>query len=194
MQKINVWFLIARHWRAVARNPYTNAFHLSSVLLAILAPLATGSAWAALRHVGIVGADVLDLGVVLTTVSILVGFLFGVVTWIFQLRRDYSPSPLLNWTDASIPKLLNETFAVAAYGVLVAGTTALLAVPQLPKAPTLGLVQEAILAGLVVHLALTMLMLLRRLAIAYDKLGGEKDRIEQRMREKPATHRQELRR
>lgn len=189
MQKHSIWFLVARHWRAVARNPNTDAFQLLAVLVAAVIPSVSALLWAYFRHRGDFGDDILDLGFVLTAVSILVGFLFGLMTWIFQLRRDYSPSPVLDWTDASIPKLLDETFYAATYGAFLAGVAVVFAVPKLSGAPALNLAQEAVVLGLVVHLALTLLMLLRRLAISYDKLANEKTRAEARVRERTASDR-----
>ena len=186
MQKHSIWFLVAQHWRAVARNPHTDALQPLAILLATVVPLGSGVAWVYLRLSGALGDDVIDLGFILTAVSILAGFLFGLMTWIFQLRRDYTPSPILDWTDADIPKLLDQTFRAASYGALLAGATVACAVPSLPLAPAIAMVQEVVVVGLIVHLVLTLLMLLRRLAVAYEKLAAEKDRAEERVRKRAA--------
>lgn len=175
MQKFNVWFLVSRHWSAVTRAPLTRTFQPIVTALYVLLPLIMGYAWVRLRaeHAALEG--VLDSSAILAAVAILIGFLFALVTWIFQLRRDYNPSHWLPATDAEIPKLLDQSFASACYGVLVSGTISLLAVPALAGEGAVAAYFEAVLIVLIAHLALTLLMLVRRLAIAYDKLAVEKD-------------------
>lgn len=175
MQKFNVWFLVSRHWRAVSRSPSSRVFQPIVTAVYVLLPLLAGGGWYRLRTKHAQLEEVLDSAAILAAVAILIGFLFALVTWIFQLRRDYSPSHWLPSTDAEIPELLDQSFASACYGVLVSGTISLLAVPALAGTGGIAPYFEAVLVALIMHLALTLLMLVRRLAIAYDKLADEKD-------------------
>lgn len=185
MQKLNVLFIVARYWRAVACSPITGAKQLLATAMALLVPVAFGSGWFALRVEDLVGANPLDRGAILTAVAILVGFLFALVTWIFQLRRDYSPSPILDSTDASIPRLLDETFTAAAYGTLVTGFAAIICVLKFEGGSVAQFVHESLIIATSTHLVTVLMLLVRRLAIAYDKLIGEKDDVEQKLRADP---------
>lgn len=193
MNKFNVFFILHNHWRAVACDPHTGALQPIPSAFYVMVPIALGGGWASLRMQDGGLAGVLDPTAIMSAVAILIGFLLALVTWIFQLRRDYVPSEHLDATDADIPKLLDQSFYSACYGVLAAGGTALLAIPTLAGLggvasvpgndpagpadvlPVVAPALEAILVVAIVHLAITVLMLLRRLAIAYGKLADEKD-------------------
>lgn len=193
MNKFNVFFIVRNHWRAVTSSPHTGALQPIPSAFYVMVPVVLGGGWAYLRMRDGGLAGVLDPTAIMSAVAILIGFLLALVTWIFQLRRDYVPSEHLDVTDADIPELLDQSFYSACYGVLTAGGTALLAIPTLvglggaaaapgndPVAsteflPALAPALEAVLVMAIVHLAITVLMLLRRLAIAYGKLADEKD-------------------
>src|SRR5699024_3224853 len=118
MGKISVTFILSKHWSTIFRNPNTNRVEPKFGIVYSVVPIVVGVTWTLLLHF----SDVLGAGLVrsdvLTAVSILVGFLFGLLIWVFQLRRDYTPS-LLVTTDKTITKLLDEVFANTSYAVLL---------------------------------------------------------------------------
>lgn len=187
MQKFNVFFIVRRHWSAVTRDPHTNSHQPLPTLGYCSLPLVFGIAWVIARQ-RIPGLNgVLDTTAVMAAVAVLIGFMLALVTWIFQLRRDYDPSPWLTTTDSGIPELLDQSFTSASYGVLASGVTALLAIPALAGSGAVAPYFEGVLVVAILHLALTLLMLLRRMAVAYDKLAAEKDRERDVLRQKPRS-------
>lgn len=174
MGKLNVAFIVRRHWRSIVRNPNTDAKQVSFTLLYALIPLALGALWVILKLTTEVIDGRLDSSTVMTAVSILVGFLLALLIWVFQLRRDYEPSNFVT-TDSDVSKLLDELFTNTSYAVLVAGVVVVATVPIFRLPQLASTVADATICVLLAHLGLTLLILVRRMAIAYEKLAKEKD-------------------
>src|SRR5699024_6887643 len=93
---------------------------------------------------------------------------------------------LLVTTDKTITKLLDEVFANTSYAVLLSGVFVALSLVGTGVPTMLHALGEGVAAALLVHLALTLLLLLRRTASAYQKLAKEKDDEREALLQRPA--------
>lgn len=125
------------------------------------------------------GVELQGIGEIVGGLSILAGFLFGMVVFVFQLRMQVSNDPRVA-QGGRLPRLIDQLFANVSYAVLVGFVTASLAIAAsatratVPGSPgDLLPVNPWWSAGLVflfVHLMLLLGMALRRTRAAYREL------------------------
>lgn len=110
--------------------------------------------------------------------SILAGFLFGLLIFVFQLRLQVTNDPRVA-RQGLLPRLLDQLFSNVSYAVLVGFVTATVAIAAsatrtpFPDSADLMAVNRwwsAVLVALFVHLMLMLAMALRRLRTAYREL------------------------
>ncbi|MDQ0709136.1 flagellar biogenesis protein FliO [Arthrobacter woluwensis] len=118
-------------------------------------------------------------GNVVAALAIVFGFAFAVAVFVFQLRMQMADlqvsaeqshvaeiTPLI---DTRAPQLVNELFSNCLYAVVVSGATTVLATAAGPF--HLGRVGDSALLTLVIHLALVLMMCLKRLNSAFTKVA-----------------------
>lgn len=137
----------------------------SDVALMFVLPLLVGGA-CAYFDVHIVAA-----GQVLEGMAILGGFMFGLLTFVFQLRLQASNDPRLP-SEGGVHDLLDELFANVAYTTLVAfATVASVMAPLVlglgPEVDELGRWWSAMVVALVIHFGFHVAMCIKRTQTAY---------------------------
>jgi hypothetical protein len=117
------------------------------------------------------------IGEVVGGLSILAGFLFGILIFVFQLRMQAASDPRVA-PQGSLVKLLDQLFANVNYSVVVGFLTATVAIAASATRVTCpdGSVEplnqwwSSVLVVLFLHLMLLLGMALKRLAKAYQEL------------------------
>lgn len=127
--------------------------------------------------VGTAGWRVDDIGNLIAGVSILTGFAFGLLMFVFQLRLSAAREQRVR-ADGELATLLNELFANVAYTtVLGLGTVGLLVgAGSLAPPPTdppvvdsaLSPLLSGLCVGLMLHFLLTLLMAVKRVWLAFQ--------------------------
>ena len=82
------------------------------IIAQYLVPIAAGVA------IWLLGYRVTIVGDLIAGFSVLAGFLFGLVIFVFQLRLGMTPDPRVQ-TKALLPTLIDQTFSNVLYAVLV---------------------------------------------------------------------------
>ena len=121
-----------------------------------------------------------DFGQVIAGLSILGGFMFGLVTYVFQLRVSVASDPRIESSGRPVLQLLDELFANLSYAVLVCVGGALFSVvcaTVLPSPVPKGggwriaaLATSGVVFFLLMHAALVVAMCLKRIRSAYAAL------------------------
>ena len=137
------------------------------ILLFGVLPVAAGLATAIAR------ARFRDPGALLSATAITTGLLLGLVIHLFTLGLKIAEDARYNPTSP-ISTLIRETFDNAVYATVVSltatafiVTTLLVGVPSKGVNPVLG----GVLVAVTVHLGLTILMVLRRVSVAYTRMA-----------------------
>jgi cbb3-type cytochrome oxidase subunit 1 len=124
-----------------------------------------------------VAARINDASAIVGGASVLSGFLFGVVIYVFQVRQGLSNDPRVQ-RQARLPRLVDELFANVLYAVVVSFVATVLALvvassqgydPKgvlVPTDPWL----TAVFVLVAVHLLAVVAMSIRRLRRAYIEL------------------------
>lgn len=165
--------LIGEHFRTL-RHHRTKQLLWPDFLLQVPLPIALGSAswW--------FGARINDSSAIVGGASVLSGFLFGVVIYVFQMRQSLSHDPRVQ-RQALLPRLVDELFANVLYAVVVSFvlTSAALvtaATQEYTKQGVLIPTNPWITGTLVlvaVHLFAVVWMCVKRLRSAYRELKDE---------------------
>lgn len=160
---------------ATLRNAANGRFLWKAIALQLVAPVVLAVA------TFVFAGRVNDASAIVGGASVLSGFLFGVVVYVFQLRQSLVHDPRVQ-RQARLPVLIDEMFSNVVYAVLVSfALTALalvIAATQehdaagvlVPTAP----IVTAALVLLAAHLLAVVLMCMKRLRRAYEELKRTK--------------------
>lgn len=133
---------------------------------------------AAAVPMAVYGVELQGIGEVVGGLSILAGFLFGLVIFVFQLRLQVTHDPRVA-PQGRLPRLLDQLFANVSYAVLVGLVTAAAAIaasatrsvnPATGDLMAVNRWWSAALVYLFAHLLLLLAMALRRTRAAYREL------------------------
>ena len=134
---------------------------------------------AAAAAIAIFGVKLQGIGEIVGGLSILAGFLFGLVVFVFQLRIQVSNDPRVA-PQGRLLRLLDQLFANVSYAVLIGFVTTSVAIAAaatrstVPKSPgdllPVNPWWSAALVFFFVHLMLMLGMALRRTRAAYREL------------------------
>ncbi|MBF4590433.1 hypothetical protein [Curtobacterium sp. VKM Ac-1395] len=165
--------LIREHFRTL-RHHRTNQLLWPDFLLQLPLPVVLGAAswW--------FDARINDASAIVGGASVLSGFLFGVVIYVFQMRQSLSHDPRVQ-RQALLPRLVDELFANVLYAVVVSfvltGAALVTAATQehtkqgvlIPTPPWI----TGALVLVAVHLFAVVWMCVKRLRSSYRELKDE---------------------
>lgn len=165
--------LIRDHFSTL-RNQRTGQLLWRDIIAQIALPLVLAAAsWKFAAHIN-------DASAIVGGASVLSGFLFGVVIYVFQMRQGLSHDPRVQ-RRALLPQLVDELFANVLYAVIVsfavtAGALVVAATQEHNKAGVLVPTDSWVTALLVLgaaHLFGVVWMCVKRLRSSYRELKNE---------------------
>lgn len=167
MSKTSVLQIVGDHLDTL-RDSKTKKPAVGDYLIQFGVPAAAGVALAW------VGPGITDVGQIIAGCAVLVGFTFGLIVYVFQLRVEVSRDPRVP-KGGVLTQLIDELFANLSYTV-IAGLLAVV-VPMVAAAfradgtMPLGSVWSGFVVALLAHFILDLGMCLKRTRRAYHELS-----------------------